>query len=388
MGRDVMDERNGFLLNVGREVRKRRVSFWSEEETTSIRLTKTADGRNAGLWFRTAGCTYDAQGGCIMCDYSNGPYTSSGQMISYIKRGLKSIPSDCTNLLVSPSGSMLDTKEVPLEALTGILRELEKTPFRIFFETRAETVNEDVIRVCKDILGNRFGGLYIGLESASPFVLKYCVNKQLRLSSVTEAIGICKRYGAEAVLNVLVGIPFLSSEESIRSAADTVNWGLNNGASQCDLFPIHIKCATPLSSLYEAGAYSPPSLWEILEVLNRLDESTWRKVGLSWYTSNGSYNAVSSPSTCPLCVGRVIECFDGFAQTKSPEWIARLNKIDCPCKRNWEKKASKPLPERILEGYRVLAERNINAWQKDIDWDAIAEQVNSDWAETGGCNAL
>lgn len=388
MKRDVMDERNSFLLSVGREVRKQRVSFWSEEETTSIRLTKTATGRNAGLWFRTAGCTYDAQGGCIMCDYSNGPYTSPEQMISYIKRGLKSIPSDCTNLLVSPSGSMLDAKEVPLEALTGILRELKKTPFRIFFETRAETVGEDVIGVCKDILGDRFGGLYIGLESASPFVLKYCVNKQLRLSSVTEAISICKRHRVEVILNVLVGIPFLSSEESIRSAADTVNWGLSSGACQCDLFPIHIKNSTPLSSLYEAGLHSPPSLWELLEVLNRLDESARRKVGLSWYTSNGSYNIISSPSTCPLCVDHVIECFDGFARTKSPEWIEKLNKIDCPCKIKWEKKASKPLPERILEGYRVLAGRLINARQKNIDWDAITEQVNLDWAETGGCNAL
>lgn len=383
-----MDERNSFLLRVGREVKKQRVSFWNEEETTSIRLTKTANGQNAGLWFRTAGCTYDAQGGCIMCDYSNGPYTSPEQMISYIKHGLKSLPSDCTNLLVSPSGSMLDTKEVPLEALIGILRELNKTPFRIFFETRAETVSEDVMRACKDILGDRFGGLYIGLESASPFVLKYCVNKQLRLSSITEAISICERHHVEVILNVLVGIPFLSSEESIRSAADTVNWGLSNGASQCDLFPIHIKSSTPLGSLYEAGVCSPPSLWELLEVLNRLEESAWRKVGLSWYTSNGSYNVISSPSTCPLCVDRVIGCLNGFVWTKSPEWIEKLNKIDCTCKRNWEKKASKPLPERILEGYRVLAERNINARQKDIDWDAIAEQVNLDWAETGGCNAL
>lgn len=383
-----MDERNSFLLRMGREARKQRVAFWSEEETTSIRLTKTANGQNAGLWFRTAGCTYDAQGGCIMCDYSNGPYTSPEQMISYVKHSLKSLPPNCTNLLVSPSGSMLDPKEVPLEALIGILRELNKTPFRIFFETRAETVSEDVIGVCKDILGDRFGGLYIGLESASPFVLKYCVNKQLRLSSITKAISICERYRVEVILNVLVGIPFLSSEESIRSAADTVNWGLSNGASQCDLFPIHIKQSTPLSSLFEAGAYSPPSLWELLEALNRLDESAWRKVGLSWYTSNGSYNVISSPSTCPLCVDYVIECFNRFVRTKSPEWIEKLNKINCICKRNWEKKASKPLPERILEGYRVLAKRHINARQKDIDWDAIAEQVNLDWAETGGCNAL
>lgn len=383
-----MDERNDFLLNVGREARKKRASFWSEEETTSIRLTKTENGQDAGLWFRTAGCTYDAQGGCIMCDYSNGPHTSPEQMISYVKRGLKSLPPDCTNLLVSPSGSMLDTKEVPLEALIGILRELGNTPFRIFFETRAETVNEDVICLCKDILGSRFGGLYIGLESASPFVLKYCVNKQLKLSSITNAISTCKRYGVEVIFNVLVGIPFLSSEESIRSAIDTVNWGLSNGAYQCDLFPIHIKSSTPLSSLYEAGVYSPPSLWEILEVLNRLDESAWRKVGLSWYTSNGSYNVISSPSTCPLCFDHVIGCFSGFARTKSPEWIEKLNKIDCLCKRNLGKKSSKPLPERIIESYKVLAGRLTNTQREDINWEAITEQVNLDWAETGGYHAL
>lgn len=383
-----MNERNDFLLRVGKEARKKRASFWSEEETMSIRLTKTANGQDAGLWFRTAGCTYDAQGGCVMCDYSNGPHTRSEQMISYVKNGLKSVPSNCINLLVSPSGSMLDVKEVPLEALIGILRELEKTSFRIFFETRAETVSEDVIRICKDILGDRFGGLYIGLESASPFVLKYCVNKQLRLSSITEAISICKRYHVEVIFNVLVGIPFLSSEESIKSAIDTVNWGLSSGAYQCDLFPIHVKRSTPLSYLYKTGVYSPPSLWEFLEVLNRLDESVWRKVGLSWYTSNGSYNVISSPSTCPLCFDHVIECFNGFARTKSPKWTEELNKVDCLCKRNWEKKASKPLPERIIDGYKVLAEQLMDARLEGIDWEGMTEQINLDWVETGGCDAL
>ena len=385
-----MEIKNDFLLKIGIEARKSRVSFWSDTDTVSIRITQGDNQKDAGLWFRTAGCSYDACGGCIMCDYSNGPRTTPKQMISYVAQGLKQIPHDCGCLLVSPSGSMLDSDEVPRMALVGILNLLSKTAFpQIVFETRAETVTEEVIKLCKDILGERFYGLYLGLESALPFVLKHCINKQLHLSAATDAINICKENDVNTMFNVLVGAPFLSVNEIIQSTVQTVRWVLDKGATRCDLFPVHVKRHTPLAALYEEGLYSSPSLWALVEVLNGLGEDTWRQVGLSWYTPNGAYNIISSPSTCPNCIDTVLGALSAFAQTHEPKFIHKLNAINCACKGNYKKDTEfDSLPERVLCGYAALANRFLGAdwWNNHVG--EMKSLVREDWNNGGELHAL
>lgn len=385
-----MDIRNEFLLKIGMGARKTRISFWNDQETVSVRITQTRQGNNAGLWFRTQGCSYDAQGGCIMCDYSNGPQTTVRQMVSYVEEGLKEITVDCNSLLVSPSGSMFDSREVPQEALMGILHTLQQSSFeRILFETRAETIAQDTISLCKQILGERFYGVYIGLESASPFLLKYCINKQLSLHKVEQAINICKANDVNIITNVLVGVPFLNAEESMESTVETVKWALTKGASGCDLFPIHIKSSTPLEILYREGIYSPPSLWELAEVISRLDSDIWPKTGLSWYTTNGAYNIVCSPTTCTVCQDVVIECLKGFADTRKAEFVHKMNSIECQCRQKWKSHTDDTLlPDRIINGYATLARHFLSSQWWEHNSVSVRSQVYSDWEDTGGYNVI
>jgi radical SAM enzyme (TIGR01210 family) len=382
-----MNVKNQFLLAMGQEARKHRVPYWNDVDTVSVRITETSAWKDAGLWFRTAGCSYDAQGGCLMCDYSNGPETDVTQMISYVAEGLKQIPADCRILLVSPSGSMLDAKEVPHKALVGILSLLSETCYpHIVFETRAETITEDVIVLCKSYLGERFYGLYVGLESASPFLLKHCINKQLELSSVLNAINICNKYDVKVMVNVLVGVPFLSIEECITSAVQTVIWALSNGASRCDLFPLHVKNFTPLLVLYEAGLYKPPSFWTLVEVLNSLDKVKLPQIGLSWYTSYGAYNIIASPTTCKKCEKKMVSCLSDFANMHNPYLVQQMNMIRCTCKEDWEQKrkdVTQSLPERVIYGYQTMANKLFGAdWWKTRT-DKIREFVYGDWIEGG-----
>lgn len=381
-----MDIKNEFLQKIGMEARKNRMTFWSDQDTVSVRITQTPQGTSAGLWFRTQGCSHDAQGGCIMCDYSNGPETTARQMVSYVENGLKNISGDCHTLLISPSGSMFDRKEVPQEALTGILRILQKSVFRhILFETRAETITEDTIALCRKMLGERFYGVYIGLESASPFLLKYCINKQLSLKQAAQAIDICRAHDVNVIANVLAGVPFLYPEESVESAVKTVLWALDKGVSGCDLFPIHIKSSTPLEVLYRKGIYFPPSLWQLAEIITRLGQNVWSKVGLSWYTSNGAFNIICSPTTCPSCQAAVIECLKGFADTRSAEYIHRINHIACQCRDEWKFHGEDILlPDRIINGYAILAEQFFGSQWWENNSSAVRSQIDSDWEEIGG----
>jgi len=382
--------KNDFLLKIGTEARKSRVSYWNDKNIVSARITKTPEWTDAGLWFRTAGCAYDALGGCIMCDYSNGPQTTPEQMISYVEQGLKQIPQDCRVLLVSPSGSMFDDNEVPRTALVGILHILRNSPYqKIAFETRAETITVDIIRICKTVLGKRFYGLYVGLESASPFILKYCLNKQLQLSAIENAINICNNNDIFITFNVIVGAPFLSTQEIIETTVKTVSWAFDKGASRCDLFPIHVKLSTPLAVLYDEGIYSPPSLWELVEVLNRLGESMWPQIGLSWYTTNDAYNIISSPTTCPVCFHDVLKYLEGFAHTNEAAFIKKINNIVCSCKENWKHDAGDlSLPDRVIAGYSVLAKKIFGDEWRDKHIVSISNLIKSDWDNGIGLYAL
>ena len=137
---------NNFLLHIGRQAKKDRISYWNDEDVTSIRFSREQGQTRTGLWFRTNGCAYDHQGGCMMCDYSSGPRTTASEMADYVKQGLMKIPEKCHKLLVSPSGSMLDEREVPADALEGILALLASSPHDCFsFETRAETITEETV---------------------------------------------------------------------------------------------------------------------------------------------------------------------------------------------------------------------------------------------------
>lgn len=363
-----MKSKNDFLLEVGRESRKNRRKFWDDNEI-SIRFSKFRGNPEAGLWFKTRGCSYDHKGGCLMCDYSIGSPTSATNMIEYVKKGLKQIEHPCHQLLVSPSGSMLDEIEVPQEALEGILELLRDSPHELFsFETRADSITEEKIHLCKHYLGDRFWRLFIGLECANDWIRKYCVNKQLLNSDFIKVVRILKKHNVKIAANILVDIPFLSNRENIELAVSGVKWAIELGVDECFLFSVHIKNDTPLKVLYDNNIFRPSSLWAIVEIITRLGPDYYKHIRLSWYTSYGAYNVVASPSTCSSCYQAVLKLIEAFAETQEKQYIDALNSIDCRCKREFYREIEKtqnviPIQERVYSGYEVLACKT-----KGMDW--------------------
>ena len=358
-----MNITNEFLLMIGKQARKNRERFWDKNEI-SVRLSQFKGKSEAGLWFRTQGCSYDHRGGCLMCDYSTGKHTDANDMIKYVENGLNQITFSCNQLLVSPSGSMLDEKEVPQTALRGILAALSKTTHNLFsFETRADTITEEKIDICKSYLGERFYRLFIGLECANDWILKYCINKQLKTDDFSKAIELLKRKNVRVAANILISIPFLTDKENIEMAIESVKWALSSGADECFLFPVHVKKSTPLSVLYEKQLFSPPSLWSLVEIIHRLGPSYYDRIRLSWYTSYGAYNVLASPYTCSNCYNETINHLDQFAEYQLASEINYLYNTKCECKEKWkEQLESNPgsaasLPSRVKNGYKIFAER-------------------------------
>jgi radical SAM enzyme (TIGR01210 family) len=261
-------------------------------------------------------------------------------MIDYVRQGLDSLPIGMDSVLVSPSGSFLDTWEVPLDARNGILALLSQNQYPVIaFETRAETITEESIADCRSRIPEQMMRVYCGLESADPWVSQFSINKALEPDAFVFAMKTLAKYNMAGVANVLLGAPFLSEVELIEDAVQSIQWALAVGAKEFCLFPCHVKRWTQLEWLYGHGHYHPPSLWSFIEVLHRLGSQVVSLQGeIAWFTNYGAFNILASPTTCSVCYAQIIEQLHGFANSSDYTFIDRVYAIDCKCKEDWQEK--------------------------------------------------
>lgn len=360
---------------IGVAVKRDRERFWDAHDYF-IRQGRRQGLNEALIFFRTRGCRHDAKGGCTMCDYSAGPPTTAEEMVSSVERALKELPPNIESVLVSPSGSLLDSWEVPVRAREGILDLLSRSPIsRIAFETRAETLDPDVVASCREALGDKHVRVYVGLESADSWVSTYAINKDLDLDCFRRAMSSLREQSMTGVANVLLGAPFLDEREALEDTVATARWALANGAQEVCLFPCHVKRWTQVHLLHQHSLYKPPSLWSMVEVLSRLGESNGPQIELAWLTSLGAFNVVASPDVCAQCHDEVVGRLNDFAASGRWTDLSGLWDMACPCRDNWNKSiASKVDPsarvERAVEACRRIGEATMRNW-----WSRHGAQV-------------
>jgi radical SAM enzyme (TIGR01210 family) len=254
------------------------------------------------------------------------------------------------------------------------------------FETRAETITDESLAHCRIALGSKPLKVYLGLESANAWVTKYCVNKEMPVGEYERASETLRVNGIGCTANIIVGSPFLSPAEVIEDAVSSVNWAMQAGATECCLFPVHVKRWTSLHWFYMHGLYTPVSLWSYVEVLRRLGAATTSSsIELAWYTSYGAPNVVWSPTTCAECYPQVIEGIHRFAETNNFDWVERVTQIECACKDAWRVSlADSPhdtVLERVARGYERIGRellgdafwsRHGPALRADMESDLVA----------------
>ena len=359
--------RNEFLSRVCAKLRERRPRISSNFE---IRAERVDGVPFINLWFRTRGCRHDHLGGCTMCNYGASASVSAKEMIDHVRQGIASLDeNEGMMLLVSPSGSMFDEWEVPGKAREGIFQLVQNAKCStVICETRADTVTEDHIERYAGLFGDKKTCIEMGLESADPWILKYCINKSLSLDDYKRAILLLRRYQVTSLTNVMLGCAFLSVREAVQDAVQSVRWAFSQGTDQCVVFPAHVKRWTLLQWLWERGLYSPPSLWSLVEVLARLGPQLAPRVTISWYKNYQqeveksipieSRTYLCSPSTCAICQPKVMEMLDVYRDTRDFGVVQELAAFECECKDEWQSSldedAPMPLKERVARLYEAI----------------------------------
>ncbi|MEW5982599.1 MAG: hypothetical protein AB1806_09535 [Acidobacteriota bacterium] len=283
-------------------------------------------------------------------------------MVRFVQRALDSIEGPVDELLVSPSGSMLDESEVPLDARRSIFELMAsfRAP-KVCIETRAETVSQDTLDELSATIPGKGIAVEMGVESSSPWVRRFCINKMGTANAFSHAVGLLKERRMRVYANLALGNAFLSPAEAVADASRSVEWVLENGADLALVFPMHVKPYTLLEWLYRRSWYHPPSLWSLVEVLVRTKSTSLLAVSAAWFRCDHAreLGMLASPSSCDRCRTRLLDRLSDFRAAPGAKTLSRLASESCECRAEWQLQLGRTpagsLPERVLACYDELA---------------------------------
>ena len=364
---------NQILSKINKKIRKNRKRLKSSD-IFYPRIEKIVGGYYLELWFTTEGCSFDKSGSCTMCNYGLGNKVDNRIIIKKLEDYLEKLKLDITELMISPSGSLWDNNEVDEELLHGIYNLVNNCNINLFMiETRIDTINQLKLQKMRATIPNKKLIIEIGLESSNNWVLKYLINKKLKIDTFKSKIDLIKSNNIGIYTNISLGNAFLTEKEAIKDTIESIRFAFNSDVDKVVIFPIHIKPNTFIEWLHQNNFYKTISLWSLIEVLNSVEKELLQNIEIAWYKSyyEDDSKMLSSPTTCPKCRDKVINLLDEYRATCSFESIEKLSAIKCKCKNEWKK--------RLEQSYEPLLERTITIYKKaskdilnlDLDIDFI-----------------
>lgn len=335
------------------------------DKRTHYRIERANGGLLCDLWFLTRGCMHDAGGGCTMCNYGKASdVIEQERMLAELHSLVRRFPWEFEDFLLTPSGSMLDEREVP-EALREKLKTILKAvkARRFIIETRADAVSEKGLEFLRTAMPSAEPYVEIGYESGDDWILRNCINKGTDTAAFERAAHLIHQAGAKVTANIAVGIPFFSERASVNEAVSSIKKAFMQGADSVVLFPYHVKHGTLLEVMYQKGWYRCVSLWALPEVLSRFPDKILEQIQISWYKdyfgADRSHIFVS-PHTCEACRKDVLGLLDAYREEPSAANVAQLMAYTCACRERWrdglQKQAEGIEWEKTEAIYRALAE--------------------------------
>lgn len=334
--------KNPFLSMIGVQLRQDRPDF-PVDHIVEVSEETVDERQFVRAWFRTMGCTYDRQGLCTMCNYGRAEGVPES-VVEEMERALAKhgVHPDAT-ILMSPSGSMFDRREVPPEICEALLK-LTVPAATVICETRPETVTPEAMNDFVEAVGGAQAEIEMGLESSDPWVLKWCVNKKMALGDFLAAMSTCHEAGIGVTANVSLGTAFLTPAAAIRDAVETAQWAIDSGVDACVIFPMQVRAHTLLGWLFREGRYEPPSLWSLIHVLEQIEQRRPGQVSTAWYRDyyedegegRATMRVISSPDSCDQCRSKLLQALDDFRGSGDHAALSvAARRLQCGCREHW-----------------------------------------------------
>jgi hypothetical protein len=248
--------------------------------------------------------------------------------IAQIKKAMTQTPEGAQVLKIYTSGNFLDEREIQREAQLAIV-DLAATRFkRLLVESRPEFVTEERV---KPLLSRGVElEIAFGLESANDTVLAETINKGNTAQENREGALRARAYGARVKSYLLLKPPFMTEAQSIEDSVAAAGFAAEF-SDTISVNPMNIHKGTLVERLFYDGAYRPPWLWSVAEVMIRGIPATGGRARLMSAPTGASTRR--GASNCGRCDGEVLAA---IAATSVDQDAARMARLDCSCKRRWQ----------------------------------------------------
>ncbi len=290
------------------------------------------------FWFRTRGCTYDRAGQCSMCNYGIGPEIRPEVVARSVERKLDTVPEGSL-LYLSPSGSLLDEKEVPPGMRDRLLRKAaERRPASFAFETRPEVCDRaklEQVRACFPDSTRLV--CQIGVESWNPGIRSMCHLKPTRQEAYVGTAALLGELGFDPIANITLGGLGLSPREAYLDTLASVRGARAAGFRTQMVFPLSAKAGTLLGWAHEQGLWEPPSLWMLVRLLSEcaddaLDSEGNGDLDISWFNPQVDDVVQSRPDGCERCRPMLVEALSAFRLSARSASLRAVDGWDgCAC---------------------------------------------------------
>ena len=289
---------------------------------------------------KTRPCSwYLKTGGCTMCGYHLASTCqakiSRDNLFNQFKFSLNELEpiSKYPLIHITSTGSFWDPMEVPDDVRKEIFRTFQKHKLQtVITETRPEFVKKSSLEQIKEIYtGNIFFG--IGLESCDDYIRNVYINKGFSIKQYEKAIRIITDLELSFANHVLLGKPFLSPKEDLEDVVNTINYTFDVGAELAILMVSHLHKNTLTMHLFQLGLYKLPSLWAIIEVLEKISPKDRSKVVVK-----GIDKMFPEPfqyaTSCERCRDELRAMIEDWNQNKEFQLLLDAKTL-CPCRDEW-----------------------------------------------------
>lgn len=355
IGKSTEVQSNVFLCNAMKNIRADRELISPDNV-----FTYGTYGDLGLLWIQTPACRNSKHGNCTICNYWNGNRISDA-VDRVISADIHF--ADEKILIINTCGSCLDPYELDYSEQEKLLKWLNGVkPEEIILETHLNTLDRNWVLRVRELLPDKNVSFEIGVESVSPDVLFYSINKPFSADRLREKLELIHSVNAACIANVLMGAPFLTKEEQVADSVATIRALLEAGVDNLVLFPVNIKPRTLPEFLYKEGMYQQTRADMLVEVLEQISEDELHKVNLSWYGEHVEKDVIG-PYYCPVCQISLESLIFEFVCVKTVEErkdiLLKMSEQVCTCKCETGDYFRLSYYERLKAGYDLTRKKAV-----------------------------
>jgi radical SAM enzyme (TIGR01210 family) len=247
--------------------------------------------------------------------------------IDQIRRAVAQAPEGAEVLKIYTSGNFIDEREVQREAQLAIVKMAAAKYKRLLVESRPEFVTEDRV---KPLLGHGVElEIAFGLESANDRVLDETVNKGNTADENRQGALRARAFGARVKSYLLLKPPFLTEAESIADCVEAAAYAAPF-SDTVSVNPMNIHKGTLVERLFYDGAYRPPWLWSVVDVMEKAIPRMGGKARLMSAPTGASTRR--GASNCGKCDAAVLAAIQKASVDQD---VGHFRGLDCTCRARW-----------------------------------------------------